>query len=202
MYVNQTDLEAALAKANEVNDHYVLTHLTGNDPQKYMDYILQSCGAVGITGDVVILELDEIPYAQSAVYSMCVMKGNGDIDIVLAEGLNHCWRRYTICKELFHVMIDREEYRNLDVVAHTEAVSVAFPLADCHPDPAVAAELLSEIAAMEFLFPYAKRQGIMSRREQPNFPAIAQTYRIPQVLVDKYLSQHYLQALGPYSRQG
>jgi hypothetical protein len=198
MHIETQDLEAAFAKANELNDHYKLTHLTGNDPQKYIDYILTSCDALGV-GVVRIVEVD-IAFSDSAVYSLCVMNGNGQVDIVLAKGLNHCWRRYAVCKELVHVLIDQEQYRNLNVSQHTENVSIAFPLDDGKPDLAVAAEFLAEVAAMEFLFPYSDRVRVMSQTQPPNFPALAQLYRIPQLLVDRYLTINFMAALRPFSR--
>ena len=196
MIINKTLLQAAIAKATEVNDYYRLNHITGDAPQKYMDYVLDSCKALGV-GTVQILQVD-IPFDQTAVYSMVVMKGSNP-DIVLARDLNHCWVRYTVCKEIFHLLIDGEQYRNLDIAAHTEAVTIAYPLNEAKPDMAVAAEFLSEIAAMEFLFPYAKREHLLTLAGQPNFLAIAQQYRIPQLLIDRYLSQHFMEALGDVS---
>lgn len=192
-------LEAALAKANEVSDHYNLTHLTGNDPMRLVDHILDSCSALGV-GQVNIYDTD-IPYTDSAVYSMCVMKNDGSSDIVLARGLNHCWRRYTVCKELFHMLIDREEYRNLDVFTHTESVSVDFKLDDSSPEPAVAAEFLAEIATMEFMFPYKARETILAQGTPPDFKAIAIQYRLPQILVDRYLSKLRMDPLRAFSRR-
>lgn len=196
MIIQQPEVEAAIAKANEVNDHYRLTHIGADDPQKYMDYILSSCGALGV-GTIRIVEVD-IPFKQSAVYSMCVMVGT-HTDIVLAQGLNHCWRRYTICKELFHLLIDAEKYRNLNMADHTEAIALAFGVNESEPDLAVATEFLCEVAAMEFLLPYAKREYLLAQPGQPNFPAIAQQYRIPQLLVDRYLSKHYMDTLRDLS---
>jgi len=199
MHIKPQHLEAALAKANELNDHYGLHHLTGADPQKYVDYFLSSCGAFGI-GPVRIVEID-IAFEDSAVYSVCVMNKDGATDIALAKGLNHCWKRYTICKELVHVLIDREEYRNLNLSQHTEEVAVAFSLDDSRPGLAVTAELLSEISSMEFLFPYAHREKILRLQQTPNFLAIAQQYRIPQLLVDRYLGARHMESLKGHSRR-
>lgn len=197
MIINKQNLEAVIAKANEVNDHYKLTHLTGNATQKIMDYILDSCDKLGVQ-NVHMSEVD-LPFSDSAVYSMCVMTQDG-ADIVLAKGLNHCWQRYTICKELFHLLIDDEKYRNLDIFAHSEAVTISYSLDESRPDLGVAAEFLAEVAAMEFLFPYAERE-LQMRNGQPNYPAIAQQYRIPQLLVDRYLSPHLMSTLKKVSRR-
>ena len=199
MNLQPAALEAALAQANEVSDHYNLNHLTGHDPMRVVDYILDSCAALGV-GPVSIYEAD-IPYEQSAVYSMVVMNNDGSSDIVLARDLNHCWRRYTVCKELFHILIDREEYRNIDVFTHTESVSVDFKLDDSSPEPAVAAEMLCEIATMEFMFPYRARELILGSAQPPDYRAIAIQYRIPQILVDRYLSKLRMDPLKAFSRR-
>lgn len=199
MNINSRDLEAAIAKAHEVSDHYDLTHISGGDPQRYMDYLLESCTALGV-GRVEMFEVD-ISFSTSAVYSMCVMQQDGTSHIVLAKELNQCWKRYCVCKELFHILIDKEEYRNLDVFSHTESVAVDFQLDDSNPEPSVSAEFLAEVAAMEFLFPYAKREAILAGSKSPDFLNIAIQYRIPQILVDRYLSKNRMEPLAPYKRQ-
>lgn len=198
MFIKPQDLDQALAKAAEVSHHYNLHHLGANDPQKRIDYLFQSCAPLLQPRVIRILE-SEIDFAQSAVYSMCVLMDD-KVDIVLAKDLNLCWRRYTVCKEVFHVLLDSEEHRNLDIASVTEGVSVVFPSDDAHASPAVAAEFLAEIAAMEFLFPYVRRVQELAAPGAPNFKDIALKYRIPQKLVEKYLTANFianLQGKGP-----
>lgn len=197
MIIQSSHIDAALAKANEVADYYKLHFITGNDPMRAMDYVLQSANQIGL-GPIRILELDE---EKHAVVSMCVMHNDGSSDIVLAKGLNHCWKRYSICKEIFHILIDQEQYRNLDIFAHTEMVSVGVALDDSNVQPGVAAEYLAEFAAMEFLFPYANREAIIKSIKEPDYLAIATQYRIPQLLVDKYLSKLRMEPLAAFSRR-
>jgi len=199
MNIHPTDVEAAVAKAYEVSDHYDLTHLTGGDPHRYMDRLLESCTAVGV-GRFQIIEVN-VAYEGSAVYSACVMNTDGSADIVLARGLDLPWRRYLVCKELFHIMIDKEEYRNMDLAAHTASVAVDFQLDDSQPEPAVAAEFLAEVAAMEFLFPYARRESLLKAFPQPDFASVSAQYDLPSVLVERYLSDLRMAPLAEFCRR-
>jgi hypothetical protein len=185
-------INAALAKAKEINDIYKLGDLTGASPQKSVD-LLKEIAIKYLGKNVSFLELD-IDYEKSAVYSMCVIYDNR-IDIVIAKGLNHCWKRFAICKEIFHAFLDEDKFRNLDMDAHTEAVSIQFPSDDAEAVISVAAEQLGTIAAMEFLFPYVQRSSIHKASSNLNYPDIAQKYRIPQIHVERYLSSNYMKAL-------
>lgn len=199
MHINENYLRAAIAKARDINQQYALRFIHGNDSKKSIDWLLEICRDYLGIEDIDILKLD-VPHAGSAVYSMCVMKPNG-YDIALAADLNHCWTRYTICKEVFHILLDEEDYRNLDIAGHTEAVATAFPNDDSEPDKSVEIEFLTEVAAMEFLFPYARRLLELERAGPPNYPAIAMQYRIPQMLVDRYLTKGYMDNLLPFNEQ-
>ena len=68
------------------------------------------------------------------------------------------------------------------------------------PAESVAVEFFAEVAAMEFLFPYCCRIKELAGQFNGNFLAIAEKYRTPQVLVEKYLSKGYMEFLVPYSR--
>lgn len=197
--INKQEQEAAIAKANEVNDHYDITHLTGNQPYKPANFILDSCKALGV-GEVVIKE-SAIPYERSAVWSACIMK-EGSTDIVLANGLNFCWQNYTVTKELFHILIDTEISRDMNLSRTTEFESLGEPFDSSKASyfPA-AAELQAEIAAMEFLFPYKNRLLILEQAKPRDFMSIAMQYLIPRVMVEKYLSKTYLDELRDVSRQ-
>ena len=39
-------------------------------------------------------------------------------DIFLQKKLNKCWSRFCLCKELFHVLLDAPEYRNMKLDEH------------------------------------------------------------------------------------
>ena len=188
-------INAALAKAKEINDLYKLRDLAGGTPQKSVDLLKEI--AISYLGKNVSFSEIDIDYEKSAVYSMCVIYDDR-IDIVIAKGLNHCWKRFAICKEIFHAFLDEDKFRNLDMDAHTEAVSIQFPSDDAEAVISVAAEQLGTIAAMEFLFPYAQRSSTHKTPNNLNYPDIAQKYRIPQIHVERYLSS---KGLPPFSKK-
>lgn len=202
MFINSQELQVVINRADQINDDYALKFITGGDPQKSVDYLLEMCPEHAAQKNISVLEID-IDYETSAVYSMCVISDE-EVDIAIAKNLNHCWKRYTICKELFHILIDKDEARNLNFALHTEEVVVSFPRSgdELHPSKSVAAEMLAEFATMEFLFPYAQREKILKLNTgSPNYPDIAQFYRIPKVLVEKYLSKQFMDGLATVSRR-
>lgn len=54
---------------------------------------------------------------------------------------------------------------------------------------------------MEFLFPFKKRQSILSRPSPPDFAVIAKQYLVPELMIDKYLSTIFVNALEGESRK-
>ena len=61
---------------------------------------------------------------------------------------------------------------------------------------------MAEIAALEFLFPY-KERFIQSTcpKTQEEMLKIATFYRVPLVMVEKYMSDPWMEFLKSYSRQ-
>lgn len=196
--INKQEQLAAISKADEVNDHYDLTHLTGRDPFKPANFILDSCSALGL-GKITIKE-SAIPWERSAVWSASIMS-EGQTDVLLANGLNYCWQNYTVTKELFHVLIDTEDSRDMNLSRTTLIESIGAPFDSNKPHYfAAAAELQAEIAAMEFLFPYVNRQAIVRLSKRPDSASVAKQYLIPRLMVEKYLSQVFLDELQDVSR--
>ena len=125
----------------------------------------------------------------------------GQTDVLLANGLNFCWQNYTVTKELFHVLIDTEDSRDMNLSRTTMIESVGAPFDSNKPHYfAAAAELQAEIAAMEFLFPYKDRQAIINLPKRREFSSVAKQYLIPRLMVEKYLSQVFLDELRDVSR--
>lgn len=86
----------------------------------------------------------------------------------------------------------------MNINEHLQSVLNDFPSEDAKPNRSVASEWLTEMATMEFLFPYEKRKSELSASAhgQLNYRNIAQKYRIPQVKVERYLSAEYMENLG------
>lgn len=197
--INKQEQRAAIAKADEVNDRYALAYLSGGDPFKPANFILESCRPFIQLGEVTIKE-SAISWEKSAVWSASIMS-EGHTDVLLACGLNYCWQNYTVTKELFHILIDTEDSRDMNLSRTTMIESLGAPFDSNKPHyfPA-AAELQAEIAAMEFLFPYVNRQAIVQLPTTRDFSNVAKQYMIPRLMVEKYLSQVFLDELRDVSR--
>jgi hypothetical protein len=118
-------------------------------------------------------------------------------EIYLLAGMNYCWRRYVLCKEYFHAIIDGDDYRNMNIYDHLKEVSISFPDGKSRPDSPVQSEMLAEIAAMEFLFPYGERVSHVANGNL-DFANIAEHYKIPQFFVERYLSVEWMAYRGAF----
>jgi hypothetical protein len=196
--ISTDELQFCLEKAKEISEQYKLISIASDDPQRSADYLRDCCQQyLKIKIEVQRIDIDR---NSSAVLGAFFKNGDGTYTICYASGLNYCWMRYTVCKELFHVILDREEYRNMDLEAHITEVTVAFPDRESEPSASVRSEVLAEIAAMEFMFPYAERVQELNGPHKDNCLAIAEKYKVPQVYVERYLSESYMDALKEYSQ--
>jgi Zn-dependent peptidase ImmA (M78 family) len=144
--------------------------------------------------EIGVFLLDE-PLEHETIYGYYVAEANG-FSILLRTGLPEDLIRFVLCKELLHVILDdKPESRTIDVSVHLEQVSIAFSVADSDPSPAVKSELLAEVAAMEFFFPYKARVEEL-KANPPDYQKIAEKYCIPQYLVEIYLHPTFMSELG------
>lgn len=197
MYIPDDHIKYCLGKADEIADCYTLAHLGADDPLRSIDNLRRTCEAY-LKTKITTIEV-EIQKDDAAAWGSYIRKPDG-YDILLAQGLNYCWRRFVTCKELFHAVLDKDEYRNMNIEAHIQEVTVAFPDPESKPGGPILVEMLAEIAAMEFMFPYKRRQLALAGPDRGNFLAIAEMYKAPQVHVEKYLSASYMGNLLPFSR--
>jgi hypothetical protein len=112
--------------------------------------------------------------------------------IRIVKGLNTCWRRLVTCKELFHVLFDCPEFQRLDLQEHIES-SLYVQL---NGNGSVQAEFYTEIAAMEFLFPYKDREAILKHNSNPDTLELAKRYMVPQFYIEKYLGVKLMELCG------
>lgn len=154
-----------------------------------LDEFLHVIEQEGFAVRVLISDLSE---AAQSIKGHFVSKEDGSYDVLLLRGLNFCWKRLVLCKELFHVLMDSEEYRNMALEEHIEG-SVGVAITEIKPNNAVMSEILAEIAAMELLFPYAKRIEAIANKFKPK--DIAEKYKCPLLLIEKYLHPSNMQEL-------
>jgi hypothetical protein len=199
MLVSTVQLEYCLDKAREFSDYYVQDYLGTDDPKRYIENLKDICEKhLNVRITQLIIQVAE---RGSPVKGAFLALEQGEYVICVARDLNPCWQRFVFCKELFHVVMDRAECRDMNVAAHVEAFTVEFPPGNENataPSIAVQCELLTEIAAMEFMFPYTCRRQELVGPISGNFLAIAEKYMVPRVHVEKYMSQTYMTALQTF----
>lgn len=142
------------------------------------------------------------------VQSFLHVGDDGSYHICLLSGMTNCWNRFALCKELFHVLLDEEAARNSSLSHHLADCRAALIDAEISGGESSKSELLTEFAAMQFLFPYAKRlkyaeevEGRIAAGEQKKtiYEEVAKELRIPRVLTEEYLLKEYLDLFDPLS---
>lgn len=192
MLIKTNDLEFSLRKAKTTSEAYNLRFLDRNNTIRSIDNLVNLVKSE--ENKPIDILLMDLTHSGQAVRSLYVAYDN-KYDIILLEGQNPCWNRFTLCKELFHVLLDADEYRNINVDSQVDEVMNTFYVNDSEPNQSATSEKLAEIAAMEFLFPYTSRK-IELQSDVLEFRQIAEKYKIPQVLVEQYLSTSYIEALN------
>lgn len=186
------DLGSCLSRARDIGHHYSLRFLGAKEPQRHVDHLITLyCDYLGRPAPTLLVS--DVSYEKSPIFSMSVAKDDkGNFDIVTAKGLNHCWDRFVTAKELFHAILDDEEFRSMKLDEHIEEALVGWST----PQRSVFSEGLAEFAAMEFLFPIEERRKVMAIHGAKDFRAIATLYRVPQVKVEQFLTEDYMAKLG------
>ena len=198
MLVDAAELANALDKSEIMREHYSAYVLNGNAyPRSVQDLL-----------DIVrdYIEKDLYTYSLKGIRKGNSIRGvfvakDDCYEIYLAGEPTLCKNRFVLCKEIFHVLLDEEPYRNMDIYGHLKEVMIAWPAARSVPSEPVVAEQMAECAAMEFLFPYSERlKQIEYYRDKPEVDSleIANYYKVPQYLVEIYLSDNFMETFGAF----
>lgn len=193
MRVDKKLLSNIFSLVRTITDQYKLSANHGNDVYRSVDDLKIVCEAyLGLKIKIFKLNRSQ---DEGVVFGSYIAKEGNVRDIIFVKDLNYCWQRFVVCKELFHAVMDADEYRDMDIIGHVQALTLAFPDDDSKPRPSVTAEFMAEVAAMEFLFPMERRLT-----EQKNtglsIIGVAQRYKIPQKFVERYLSGQFMANLS------
>ena len=193
MDLKPKDVRYCLDVASRAIEHYNLYELNPSRFPRSVDALQALCAEHEKKKiSIVALPASE---KECSIFGLYVSFGDRYC-IALQPDLNPCWHRFVLCKELFHVLIDADEYRDMDIYGHLEDVKASFPVLESAPRSTTAAEVMAEIAALEFLFPYTERERALSAADSPDYLEIAKKYRIPQILVEEYLAASYMENIG------
>jgi Zn-dependent peptidase ImmA (M78 family) len=184
LLIQAKDVAFCLEKARELAGYYRQYVLAGDGRAKSVDDLLWICREY-LKKNIQVAEV-AVPAAGKVVRAVFIGREDG-YDIYLLAGMDRVSRRFILCKELFHVILDQESSRSMDIYGHLEEVTATFPVPSAEPRCPAAWEVLAEAAAMEFLYPYAERKVLdMSSASNGEIDAIAATYDIPRYLVESY----------------
>jgi hypothetical protein len=133
------------------------------------------------------------------VRALYINKGT-HYEIYVISGLNDPAIRYYKAKELFQVVLHHEADRTPDLLLHLSNMILrsAPEGADLALGRATVSETLAEIAATEFLFPFADRVNIRKADGNINPAKAAADYGVPQWLVEYAISEDYMSVLAPF----
>lgn len=191
MLIPNEHITTALDKAKEMADHYQLRYAVGGAHTLKSVSVLVEVVQGSIDGALKIVEMKEQHGSTTPARGFFLVDANGDYTIALLGGQNLCWSRLVLCKELFHVLLDTDESRNIFVTSHLDDYLYSqFPAQETMPKKGVISEFQAEFAAMEFLFPYADRARISLAPYDS--AELAERYKLPKVMVEKYLSDRYM----------
>ncbi len=187
MKIPSEELSRCIAKAQEISEAYKLKCLNSIHSKRSIDLLIEVCqDSSGKTIEIGKVDGD----IQKPWLSGSCLQSLTSATILYVHHLNSCWVRFTVCKEAFHVVLDQDEYRETDIFQHIQNIILHFPDDDSTPTGPVICEFLAEVAAMEFLFPYADREkAILSSRPAME---IAQEYKIPCLHVERYMSKEWM----------
>lgn len=195
MYLDEADVVKCLTKAREISEQYDLYVRAADSCLRSVEDLQWICSEY-LNKSIEVFDL-RIAADDMAIRGMYAAFADGTYHIYLLAELSDRERRFVLCKELFHVLLDEEGCRNMDLIAHVEASATSFTIDESRPTSPVAWEALAEIAAMEFLFPYSKRAAeVAASNNDPDFADIARRYGVPQAYVEQYLTSQQMAELS------
>ena len=135
------------------------------------------------------------------IHSFLYIESDGSCHICLMSGMTNCWNRFALCKELFHVILDEEKTRNISLQDHVQDFKTAIMDANIGGRESTKIEILTEFAAMQFLFPYTKRLRFdaelvhrigTGESKRVILKEMAERLRLPRLLTEDYLEKEML----------
>ena len=196
MYVLMDDIRRCLDEARTMREYYKQYVLNGDSARKSVDQ-LQMLITQYLEKQVEVLD---VPVAKTSISAFYWAMRDGTYKVFLLSGLDDREKRFAKCKELFHVVLDVVDCRNMSLYSHLSEVAATFPVVDSKPQlSSTVSEKLAEIAAMEFLFPYKDRLTFLANGNgNADYDGCAERYGIPRSFVEAYCSDLMMETFGRY----
>lgn len=120
--------------------------------------------------------------------------------------LNFCWRRFVVCKEMYHCLIDDTDQKRiasseallkLSAYLSDDLLEILAGEADDDVTAAVDTEKLAEIFAIETLFPMELRRSLCDPLDANEISEsqIAERYKVPVEYVRQGMRPEYFSAV-------
>lgn len=191
----EEDITACLEKVLDIVELYELYVLNGKDQERRsVDDLLWICS--DYLGKKVLIEYVDIPVDSSSIKAAFMALSDGTYQIGLLSGMLDEEERFTLCKELFHVIFDEESRRSLALAEHLEEYTSNIALESSEPNCSVAWETLAEIAAMEFLFPHERRAQAISNGSAADYGKLGTRFGVPRLYVEIFSGAGNLAYIG------
>jgi hypothetical protein len=182
------------SKISLVNDIYKTNFLSFGEPLKSLDDLIETCNL--FLDKKITINLHNQRFSDHPIRGF-YLSLEDSYEIGILNGQNFCWQRFVTCKEIFHVLLDENNTQSIDIEQLIDEVTIKFPEVDHGASPSAATELLTEICAAEFLFPYASRKKHITSNKKIDFLTIAAEIKIPRLMVEKFLSPSAMEILNP-----
>jgi hypothetical protein len=116
------------------------------------------------------------------------LRGHTESTIHISQDLNRCWRRFVICKEAIHLIVDDEPSRFARSIEEqaNEAFEMYWPRQSRVP---LSSEQLAAIVAFEVLYPWEHRCRTTAPPKDMNVEA--RKFLIPERYLDTYFRFPY-----------
>lgn len=197
MQLNPEKLKRTIELARNINEYYANFYLNPRTNVKSTDYLRDICEKY--LEKKIEIYRHKMPVVEGQpTKGFYFSKTDGSYEVALLTGLNYCWRRLVLCKELFHVVLDEEESRHETVEQLIDETAMHINLRNNSTSIPFQTELLAEIAAMEFLFPYAERSEKIKTDGAFDSAVAAEQYKIPRFYVELYLSDSFMSVLKDF----
>lgn len=202
MNIDIDDLRHCLGLAKELSEHYGINCLCPQDKRSVDDLIwmVREFCRKPVEHYEIALVADDLQ-----IKGMYLAYTDGHYEVFTLAELNDRERRLVAAKELFHVVLDSVEKRSMNLLSHVQEAQLSFKVADdSEPSAAVAVELLAEVAAMEFLFPYEERLKIIAPANGADldYAQIAKRFGLPQYIIEDYMTPQMMANFEFVARQG
>jgi Zn-dependent peptidase ImmA (M78 family) len=132
----------------------------------------------------------------SKTWGNCHLKGllkryKDRAEVLYSASMNTCWKRFVICKEMSHLLIDTESkhftYNPMELVQQLITGAPSLTL-----DDRLASEHLAVISAIEILLPFQLRGRLKEMLSSGNNDRhIAQEFRVPENVVTYLVRSKY-----------